>query len=251
MTVLSAPGFDRLAARYDNLWSGTKAGQLQRETVWRRTAELFSAGSRVLDLGCGTGDDLIMLGDLGAHATGIDASPEMVRIARSRGLDARVCAVEDTHQLRGTFDVIWSNFGALNCIERLPDLREPLARAVNPGGWLVVCLMSRVCLWETVWYSLHGRLRKAIRRWSGEASSSAAPRVFYPAVRAMCRSFAPDFKLVAVHGVGVAVPPSYVTGFSDAFMHRLGAVDRRMASLPILRSLGDHRLLIFRHVPRR
>jgi ubiquinone/menaquinone biosynthesis C-methylase UbiE len=246
VTVLSGQGFDRIAREYATLWTGTKAGQLQREAVWRHTSHVFQSGNRVLDLGCGAGEDALMLTARGIHVTGIDASVEMVRIACERGVDARHQAIENIAGIPGMFDVVWSNFGALNCVERLPDLRELLTRAVNPGGWLVVCLMSRVCLWETIWYALHGRFRKAVRRWSGEAKSSVAERVFYPTVWSVGRAFAPDFTLVSANGIGFAVPPSYVTGIPNAVMDRLAALDGHVASWPILRSLGDHRLLIFR-----
>jgi SAM-dependent methyltransferase len=246
VTAVSAQGFDRIATQYGNLWTSTKAGQLQREAVRRYAAHLFPPQSRILDLGCGTGDDALILRTRGLHVTGIDASAEMVRIACGRGVDARHYAIENIADLPGKFDAIWSNFGALNCIESLPDLRQPFAHAVNPGGWLVVCLMSRMCLWETIWYALHGRIRKATRRWNGEAKSSVAKRVFYPTVRSVRRAFAPDFTLESTHGVGFAVPPSYVTGISHSTMDRLAALDRRVASWPILRSLSDHRLMIFR-----
>jgi len=246
VTGVPVAGFDCIAADYEKLWSGTKAGQLQREAVWRHTAKLLPAGSSVLDLGSGTGDDALMLAGRGVRVTGIDASAEMVRIARGRGVDAQCCAIEDLGWLHETFDAVWSNFGALNCVERLSDLREPFSRLVKPGGPVVVCLMSRVCLRETIWYSLHGDFRKATRRWGGEAGSSVTPRVFYPTIGDVRRAFAPDFRLAAVHGIGLAVPPSYVTGISDAAMDRLAAFDRHAAHLPILRSLGDHRLMIFR-----
>jgi SAM-dependent methyltransferase len=243
---MSAQGFDRIATEYTNLWTGTKAGQLQREAVWRYTAHLFPPRSRVLDLGCGTGDDALMLEARGVHVIGIDASAEMVRVACERGIDARHCAIENIGDVPGTFHALGSNFGALNCIENLSDLRQPFAQAVNPGGWLVVCLMSRVCLWETIWYMRNGSFRKATRRWNGEAKSSVAERVFYPTVRSVCRAFAPDFTLASVHGVGFAVPPSYVTGIPNSTIDRLAALDRHVASWPIFRSLSDHQLLIFR-----
>jgi len=239
-------GFDQLAPAYQRLWTDTLPGQMQREAVWRYAFELFPAGSHVLDLGCGTGDDALALGARGVRVTGIDASSEMVRIARNRGVDAHVLAIENIAELSGTFDGVVSNFGALNCVENLQALREPLARIVKPGGVMAVCLMSRFCLWETLVFAAHGEFSRAIRRWSGEAASSVIPRVFYPTTRQICRSFAPDFTLVSTHGIGVAVPPSYVTKLSEASIRRLAPFDRRFASSPILRSLGDHRLLIFR-----
>ena len=35
MTSAAAP-FDAIAARYDELWTNTGAGRLQREAVWRK-----------------------------------------------------------------------------------------------------------------------------------------------------------------------------------------------------------------------
>lgn len=243
---ISVKGFDRLAPVYQDLWTGTHAGRMQREAVWHHLASLLHAENRVLDLGCGTGDDALMLSAYGIHVTGIDASSEMVRIARSRSVDARLNPIERVGEIGGPFDGVLSNFGALNCVERLADLRGPLSGIVRPGGWLAICLMSRICLWETIWYGLHGRFGDATRRWKGEAASTVVSRVFYPTVGAACRAFMPNFTLVSTHGIGVAVPPSYVTGLSDRTFRFLGSIDKHIASLPGLRSLGDHRLLILR-----
>lgn len=233
--------FDLVAPRYFELWSGAKAGRLQREAVWRHTAHLIHEGARVLDLGCGTGDDALMLASRGAQVIGIDSSPEMVRIARAAGVDARVCAIEDLNRVPGSFDLVWSNFGALNCVEQLPALKS-----LRPGGHVILCVMSRFCAWETLWHLAHAQAKKATRRWCGESHSSLAPRVFYLTAHAIQTSLAPGFELIARHGIGVAVPPSYVTGISDATMDTLASFDGNLASLPVFRAIGDHQLLIFR-----
>jgi ubiquinone/menaquinone biosynthesis C-methylase UbiE len=246
---MTATAFDHVAASYQALWSGTPVGEMQREAVWRFITPLFPAGSSVLDIGCGTGDDAVALRARGVCVTGIDASPEMVRIARERGIHANVRRAEDLSGLQGSFDGILSNFGALNCVQDLQGMREPLARLMRPGGGLAICLMGRVCAWETIWYLLRGDLARATRRWSGEASSSLASRVFYPAVANVRHALAPDFTLHSWHGIGLAVPPSYVTGLSTSTVRRLANFDRRLASLPLLRALSDHRLLLFRRGP--
>ena len=238
--------FDQLAAQYDERWTNTPAGRSQRSAVWRQIDPLFHSGDNVLDLGCGTGEDAVHLAESGVCVRAIDASSEMVHAARSRGVDATVLSLEDLSCIKQTFDGALSNFGALNCVHHLSPLRQPLGRMVRPGGHLAICVIGRFCLWETLWFALHGELRKAARRWSGSTTSaSLGLRVFYPSPRHIRSALAPEFRLVRVTGVGAFVPPSFVTGFSRRTVARFEAIDRRIAHLPGIRALCDHRLLIF------
>ena len=240
--------FDRLADRYDDLWTNTTAGRLQREAVWRYLARRFRAGDRILDLGCGTGEDALHLDRAGVGVSAYDASPGMVRVARQRGVAADVLALEDLDRLDGVgvFDGALSNFGAMNCCANPDRLRAPLARLIRPGGFLALCVIGRFCLWETVHFLRRGDLRKADRRWSGSSASAALGlRVFYPTVRRISAALQPCFTLVQSVGIGVFVPPSYVHGVSNEVLERCAAADRRVAHLPGVRALSDHRLLIF------
>jgi SAM-dependent methyltransferase len=240
--------FDRIASSYRSLWDDSDAGGLQREAVWRYLKPLVKAGDRVLDLGCGTGEDALRFSGLGAKVTGIDSSPEMVRIARERGVDARLYRIEDVANLRARFDCVISNFGALNCLADLSALRETIAALVPPGGYLAICVMGRFCLWETVWYLLHGDIRKAARRWKGSADSSLGLRIFYPSVKQIARSFSPAFRLVTTAGIGVLVPPSFVRGAPPGVVRRFDRFDRKTAEWPVCRAIADHCVLIFRRI---
>ena len=245
---MSSPtaAFDRVAREYGDLWSNTDAGRMQREAFWRRVVPLFRAGERVLDLGCGTGDDALFLARHGVETLGIDVSPEMVRIAKERGVNARLCRIEEIGSLQRRFDGAISDFGALNCVRRLADLREPLARLIGPGGHLAICVMGRFCLWETAWYLVRGDFRRAVRRWKGLAASSLGVEVFYPTVNEIERSLAPAFSLVETAGIGIYVPPSYAGNLPRAILGQLDRIDRRIAGWPVFRAVSDHRLLIFR-----
>src|ERR1700758_4470142 len=96
--------FDVIAWRYDELWTCSPVGRLQRDAVWRCLDTLFQSGDELLDLGCGTGEDAIHLEALGAKVAAIDASPEMVRVARTRGVNASVLSIEDLAHIKGYFD---------------------------------------------------------------------------------------------------------------------------------------------------
>ncbi len=247
MTSQAAP-FDQIANRYHKLWDESNAGRLQREAVWRFVQPLLRTGDHVLDLGCGTGEDAVRFQRHGVRVTGIDASAEMVRIATTRGVDARVHRIEDAGSLSMALEGAISMFGALNCVEDLSEVREPLATMIAPGGYLAICVMGRFCLWETVWYLLRGDFPKALRRWKGWAASSLGLRIYYPSVKELANSFSPVFRLVTAAGIGILVPPSFVCGLPAKWLRIFERTDRRIAACPAFSCLGDHRILIFRRV---
>jgi ubiquinone/menaquinone biosynthesis C-methylase UbiE len=237
--------FDKIAFRYDSLWSDTPVGRAQRSAVWRRLDPLFNEGGLVLDLGCGTGLDAVHLQSRGVSVYGIDSSAQMVEVARRRGIEADCCPIERLQYFDLRLDGVISNFGALNCLASLASIADTLGRLVRSGGHLALCFMSRVCLWETAFYLLHGKAGKAFRRLRGRANSSVGATVFYHSGAAIVSAFQKDFRLLDFCGIGVAVPPSYVTFLTDWEVEQLSGLDQRLGRLPILRSLADHRLYIF------
>jgi len=176
--------FHQIASQYAELWSETSRGRAQREQVWREIDRLFKIGDRVLDLGCGTGDDALHLMSGGVEVFGIDSAPGMVEIARTRGVDAKTMAIEDLGSLEDIFDGAISNFGALNCVADLDKLSEALARLVRPRGILALCVMTRFC-WRTDWRHLG-------QRWSGQARWRGID-VFYRSAGSIARAFMPHF----------------------------------------------------------
>lgn len=242
---MSSAAFDTIADRYDTIWTVTTIGRLQREAVWNRVDPLFAPGDRILDLGCGTGADAVHFAERGISVHGIDGSGEMVRLARTKGVDAQHLALEDLSQLSGVYDGAISNFGSLNCVERLDGVAANLARLIRFRGLLAICLLGPFCLWETLHYLRRGNLRTSYRRFSRRnISSSLGVRVQYPSVRAITATFK-AFRLLSWYGIGLFVPPSYVKSVSAAGVERMAKIDHHLAHIPGMRILCDHRLLIF------
>jgi len=59
----SGLAFEGLAFEYDTRFTDGFIGRLLRNVVWRRLDVNFRPGSRILDLGCGTGEDAVYLAD--------------------------------------------------------------------------------------------------------------------------------------------------------------------------------------------
>ena len=103
-------------------------------------AERFPAGATVLDLGCGRGEFLELLGQRRVEAVGLDLDSDMVAHARGKGLNA--LEGEGTSFLRehpAGFDGIF----CAHLIEHLPpigvkDLIVASGHALKPGGRLLL-----------------------------------------------------------------------------------------------------------------
>jgi 2-polyprenyl-6-hydroxyphenyl methylase/3-demethylubiquinone-9 3-methyltransferase len=97
-------------------------------------------GKSALDVGCGAGLLAEPLARLGAKVTGIDASPQVVAVAREH---AREMALEidyragDVQELEGKFDLVT----AMEVIEHVADpaaFLDALAKRLAPGGLLIM-----------------------------------------------------------------------------------------------------------------
>jgi SAM-dependent methyltransferase len=102
--------FDNAATTYDADFTCTRLGRWLRELVWEQLAGLFAEGDRVLELGCGTGEDAVWLAQRGIAVTATDASPGMLEVAQAKaevaGVSARVAFAElDLGQNCGTAEL--------------------------------------------------------------------------------------------------------------------------------------------------
>ena len=59
-----------------------------------------AAGQSILDVGTGTGRAALLLARSGAHVTGVDASEEMLQIARQRAAQEHAAQYHSGHSIR-------------------------------------------------------------------------------------------------------------------------------------------------------
>lgn len=108
-------------------------------------------GARVLDLGCGSGVPLAAALDAaGFHISGIDASPTLVAMFRSRLPHATVACerVEESRFFERRFDGVL----AVGLVFLLPETAQRaligrVAEALEPGGRFLFTAPARACEW--------------------------------------------------------------------------------------------------------
>ncbi len=100
-------------------------------------------GERILDLGCGDGALTEKLVQAAVSAVGADASEEMVRAARARGIDARAVSAYELPFER-EFDAVFSN-AALHWMLDADRMISRVARSLRPGGRFVAEMGGHGC----------------------------------------------------------------------------------------------------------
>jgi len=131
--------FASIATRYDRANTILSAGV---HHTWRRRAVRRAGvrrGQRVLDCATGTGDLAIRFRDAGAEVVGIDFTPKMIELARTKAPSIRF-EVADVMSLpfsSDSFDVASIAFGIRNVADPGKGIAE-MARVVRSGGRVVV-----------------------------------------------------------------------------------------------------------------
>jgi ubiquinone/menaquinone biosynthesis C-methylase UbiE len=251
--------FDTIAESYDSLFTTSVIGRSQRAAVWKEAASVFRVGDRVLELNCGTGEDALFLAGKGISVTACDASARMIEQARARKADEapwtpiefHILCTEHLDNLPSGlhFDGVFSNFSGLNCVEDLSETARMLADRLDAGAHLLLCLSTRLCMWEILHYLFRAEFQKAFRRWRGVTEAKVglhSLRVYYPTLHSFQESFMPMFCLRSITGIGIAVPPSYMEEWArrNPCLFRIcEIVDDILRRLPGVRVLGDHMLL--------
>ncbi|WP_053700107.1 class I SAM-dependent DNA methyltransferase [Streptomyces sp. NRRL F-5755] len=141
-----AEAFDAIGDRYDEAFPH-KDGQL---AAGARLAAALPPGSRVLDLGCGTGlPTARQLADAGHAVVGVDLSPSMVALAREN-VPAGEFHRLDIADLRhgelggaGSFDGATAFFSLLMLPRaEIPYTLRMLHSLLRPGGLLVLAMVE-------------------------------------------------------------------------------------------------------------
>jgi SAM-dependent methyltransferase len=127
-------------------WWYTGRRKILADFVENICRQVTDRRARILDVGCGTGANLLMLSEYG-DAEGVDVSEDALAFCRERGLEnVKLGAAEALPYEDGTFDLVTG----LDVVEHLDDdlagLRE-MRRVLRPGGRVLLFVPTFMFLW--------------------------------------------------------------------------------------------------------
>lgn len=250
---LTVSPFDGMAAGYDSSFTQTALGAVLRELVWERFDRAFQGRRRLLEIGCGTGEDAIYLARQGHRVVATDASLAMLEVANEKAeragclenIEFRCLPMEHVEaELSGEiFDGVYSNFGALNCTARMAPVVSGAASLLDDHAPLVWVVMGRYVPWEWVWFLARGEGRKAFRRIGKQGTPWRGLAIHYPTPAQMTRALRREFTDIVRAPLGFALPPTFAWRSienSPKLFSLLTAVERSVHRFSAFASLADH-----------
>ncbi len=142
--------FDALAPSFDAAFAGWRSVAAQRRAVRRELLAAFPPGSRLLELGGGTGEDALFLAREGRSVHVTDGAPAMIERTRAKARTAALDGLVTAERVAleefdvwaadvagdgpAAFDGAFSNFASLNCVVDHGSVARGLARVLPRGA---------------------------------------------------------------------------------------------------------------------
>ncbi len=207
--------FDEKAKEYDKEFSHSYFGKIQRQNIHTFVSHQLQGKTDldVLEINCGTGEDLLFLCKYG-KVTATDVSPKMLHQAEAKlaknEVEFTIWDLNKPPAFQKKFDLIFSNFGGLNCItpERLIELNKEFRNLLDPGGLMILTFMHSWSLMEFLYFFNKLMWKKAVRRLSKKAKYHDLD-IYYYSAKEVKKIFA-DFHLEEKYATGSLLSGAYM-----------------------------------------
>ncbi len=249
--------FDKAALNYDETFTHSEIGKMQRHLVYGELLKQLHSVRDILEINCGTGEDALWLAQRNYNVTATDISPKMIEVAKSKGnFNNLHFATADMKSIATTFsgqhfDMIFSNFGGLNCLSK-PELRTFFCDSksvLSEKGRMVLVIMPKNTLWEQFYFLAKAQFSSIFRRKKefaiADVNGEKVP-TYYFNPKDIVNLAKQDFELVSQKPIGFFVPPSYLEPFFSnrkGLLRFLNSLEKGISSWPFLSKYADHYII--------
>lgn len=250
--------FSRQSRMFDELDEAPLI-QWVRGRVRKAAMRWLRPGMHLLEINCGTGMDSLWFAEQDLRVTATDDAPGMLtelerKLASRSGLNVAPhrCSFLELDTLAPLrADAVFSNFGGINCTDRLDDILKGIDRRLVPGGICALVIMPRFSPWELV-ETLRGNFAFAFRRYrkgGALAHVEGVPfRCWYHDVSEV-RRVLPGYTILDRMALSFFMPPPHLGPFAgrhQRFTRLAARIENTLCRWPFIRSRGDHYLVILR-----
>jgi len=274
--------FDAMAESYDDLEPWYEHLYARLHAILRTTLAPARGRppGRALDVGCGTGFQSAILGEIGYEVHGVDISPGLLKVARRRR-PARawfsLASAEDLPFPAAAFDVVNCCGSTLSFVERPERALAEIGRVLRPGGslllecehkwsldlaWAFLSSLTRDSLgYRTSLADLRRQLARPLREgfwldYAGDGAGSMRLRLFTLAELAtmLARAGIRPCRRWGLHSVTNAIPSTVLhrTGLGRGLgvvYRALRVLDVAVASLPPAVALANSVVILGQRQP--
>jgi len=256
--------FDKIATVYDELFTRTAIGKIQRKIICKYLDESLPSNQQIniLELNCGTGEDAVYFAKKGLCVVATDASEEMLKVTKEKISKLGMSNFVRTKKLDLTntsdfnfkqkFDFIFSNFGGLNCVDKesLKNLSDVLSSVLNEKGRIIFVLMPKFSFWDSFYFLMKLKFNEIFRRASSKSItvnlSGEKVQTFYYSPKEIVHIFGTKFKVQNIKPVGFFIPPSFLNKFflkKKKTLRILEIFENSVSNFSFLAKFSDHFLI--------
>ena len=249
--------FSKQSDVFDNLYKQNKLSEYLRSNFRQEILSHLKPNSSILELNCGTGMDALFFASKGHTVLATDNAPGMLAKLDQKIREEKIgdsittlrCSFHDIHTIQGQkFDHIISNFGGLNCTDRLDLVLQQLSALLNPGGKVTLMIMPKICPWEIV-MMFKGDFKTAFRRFK-KSTPAHIEGVYF-----LCYYYNPayvkkvlkkEFNVLGLKGIFITVPPEFYQNFVERYpklFSFLSKLDGAIAQVFPFTNLCDHYMI--------
>ena len=247
--------FSKQSPIFDEIDESNKLLLWMRNRVYNEVLTHIRKDAYMLELNCGTGIDAMFFARKGFRVKATDNAAGMLQQLRAKvdaaGLQDRIsverCSFNNLEQLGSEpqFDYVFSNFGGLNCTDRLDKVLKDIDTLLKPGGSFTLVIMPRVCLWEMLMV-FKGYFKTAFRRFRKNGTRARVEGVYFNCYYyspQYIMSHLPGYKLQSLKGLAVTVPPPYIEHFTEKHPRLFATLEKweiKLCDKAPFNRWGDH-----------
>jgi ubiquinone/menaquinone biosynthesis C-methylase UbiE len=252
--------FTRQSPVFDAIDAGNTLINRMRTIVRAEAIRHMRPGQELLELNAGTGIDAFWFAEHGLRVLATDDAPGMIdrmrakqRSAPGAAVEVRSCSFMHLEAVSDRrFDHIFSNFGGLNCTDRLDLVLQGIDRVLRPGGTCALVVMPRFSPWEVL-AALKGRFRFAFRRFVRKGTPAHLEGITFTCTYYgpgyITEHLGPGYEVIAQRALSLVVPPPHHELLPRRWPRLLRALhtfEEAIAHRRPFHAWGDHVLIILR-----